>query len=423
MTKKPLKLSFVIGATLIGNTLEWYDLVTFGFLIPTFSKIFFPHTNVWLSLTYTMVALVCGSLLRPIGGLIFGFIGDRYGRRIALVTSILLMTGPTLIIGILPTYWQIGLAAPLTLLAMRLLQSLAVGGEFPGAVTYLYEASPPNKRVFFCSFTYFGVVLGIFGGGLDFFFLTSIYTEAEFMERGWRSIFFLGALLGVLAFFMRRKLHETPGFKQLRESHEILQDPIKTLFSRYKSRIFKLIGIEMAETIAFNLIIPFFITYLIHELHVPFTEAVQLNTLCLVVYVLFIPFAGLLAAKMGPKKMLSFAAYGLLVFSIPLYYMLQHPGLRIFTMIGLPLLHASYMAAIPTLYCELFPTVVRFSGVGIAFNLVVGLVGGFVPFLALTLIHVTGCILIPPFFLMIGALISLFTLRRFKNPLTVSKQI
>jgi len=411
MPRKPLNLRFAVIATLLGNTLEWYDAATFGFLIPVFTKLFFPETENWIATLHLTLIFVLGAITRPLGGIIFGFIGDRYGRKNALIASVLLMTFPTLIIALLPSYLQIGVAATIILSVMRLLQGVAAGGEFPGVVTFLTESSRPTKRGLYGSFAYFGVTLGVFLGGLDFLFLNIHYSPEAFFTWGWRSIYFLGAIIGGIAFFLRRRLHETPPFQEIRESHEILKDPLLCLLSEHKKKLAKLMGIEILETFGFNLIISFSIIYFSNILHLSFSQAIRLNLLCLFFLLIAIPFAGWLADKIGIKKMATLGAWGFLLFSFPLYWISQFASFQIITATGFGLLLASYMAAMPAIYSSLFPAKTRFSGIGIGYNFTVALTGGCSPMVAYVLIRYTGQHFVPAFFLMAGAVISLLTLR------------
>lgn len=415
MLKKPLSLRFVVAATLLGNTLEWYDFATFGFLVPLFAKLFFPSSDSWQALMHTMIALFFGSVMRPFGGILFGFIGDRYGRRIALLSSVLLMTVPVLLMSFLPTYWQIGIAAPIILSILRLFQGLAAGGEFPGAVTFLYESAQSHLRGLYASFAYFGVGLGIFLGGVDFFFFEKDLSNNHLLSWGWRIFFAIGALLGLLAFLMRRKLHETPTFQAMRESHETLRDPIWILFKKHKASIVKAIGVTVLETVAFNLIIPFSLIYLSTVLNMPFSHAVSLNLLRLAVLVVLVPFTGKLASVIGIKKLAVWTAWGFLLLSLPIYMLIELPQWNIICSIFLSILLACYWGATPALLAELFPASVRFSGVAIGYNITIGLIGGFSPIAALGFIHVTGSPLIPGIMLTAAAFISLLTLKTIRS--------
>lgn len=415
MSRKPLGLRFIVTATLLGNTLAWYDVATFGFLAPILTRLFFPVTDVWTFPLLAMMAVAFGSILRPAGGIFFGYIGDRYGRRVALLTTVFAVSLPTLILGLLPTYSAIGISATILFVVMRLLQGLSAGGEFPAAITFLVESSSRKNRGFIGSFAYFGVALGICLGGLDFFFLHTHFTEETFAVWGWRSMYILGSLLGWVAFWLRFKLRETPIYQEILEAHDIVQHPIKMLFQKHKKAMAKLIGIETLETLGFNLTITFLVIYVTEVLKLSIQEAIHLNLIFLTVLVVSIPLAGLLSSRIGPKKLAVRAAWSYFLLSIPLFWLMEFDTLRFLCPMGLAILVALYMAPMPALYCELFPTKVRNSGIGVAFNLAVGLIGGFAPLLALVAISYTGLKMAPGIILMIGSLISLATLHSIKH--------
>ncbi len=414
MLQKPLSLRFVVTATLLGNAFEWYEAATFGFVAPILMSLFFPITDIWTFPLLTLMAFAGGHILRPVSGLFFGYISDRYGRKVTLLISIACASLTSFIIGFLPTYWHIGISATILFIVMRFLQGLAAGAEFPTAVTFLVESSPKPKQGFIGSFAYFGVALGLSLGGLDFFVVQSHFTEEAFAKWGWRSMYLLGGVLGLVAFWLRSKLHETSIFLSMQKSHENTRHPIKLLFYKHKKALGKLIGIEILETLGYNLTISFFVIYLTVILKLSFQEATHLNLLFLITLVISIPFAGLLSSKIGPKKLAIYAAWAYFILSLPLYWLLGFDTFRILSSILLGAMVGFYMAPMPVLYCDLFPTKVRNSGIGFGLNLAIGLLGGFGPVLALGLIRSTGFKLAPGVILMIGALISLATLRSIK---------
>lgn len=416
MAKKPLSFRFIVIATLLGNTLEWYDFVCFGFLVPIFKEIFFPNTTYWVSLLYTMLGFVFGSILRPIGGFLFGFIGDRYGRRLALLASVLLISIPTLFYGFLPTYLQIGIIAPILMFLLRLFQGLAVGGELPGAFTFLVESSTVNNSGFYGSFAMFGVFLGSLLGLIDLSFIDKHLINDDFLSWGWRLMFIFGGVLGGITYFLRRKLHETPVFNNLRESHAILKDPLLPLFKNHKKAILKAMCIYMLSTLCFNLFIAFSVTYYVFIKNFSLMKAIQLNSIFLVVLVALVPLAGLISDRFGHKRIATLAAAGLFIFSVPLYMALDLPEpLALLNPIGQAILLAFYTAPMAANICRLFPSNMRYSGVAAGLNLAVALVGGFSPLLTLGFILYTGIAIAPSFFVMVFSLIALaalFSLKR-----------
>ncbi len=414
MASRTLRPSLVIFATLLGNTLEWFEYLAFAFLAPVFAINFYSQNDSWHSLFYAMMGFSLGYLFRPVGAILFGFLGDRYGRKLALIVSIIFMSFPTLVIGLLPTYAQIGFSAVILLSIMRLLQGIATGGEFPCSMTFLVESAPPQYRCFYGSFAYVGMVLGVLVGGADYFILSHFFPDS-LLSWGWRSVYIFGALIGFLALFLRSKLHETHPFNQVKEAHEILKDPIGKLFQKHKSGIFKLFGLQLLQTIDFNLLISFSIIYFTKYLHLSEVDAAKLNLIFLTALILSTPLAGWLSKFTTPKKMMAWAAWGHVLFALPLYWMLQADGLRLYSLIGFGILAGSYMGPTVSVYCELFPARVRLSGVALGYNLSVALAGGFSPLAALWIIHHTGSLIVPAFFLIGAGIISLGFLRTIRQ--------
>lgn len=410
MSNRTLRPGLVISATLLGNTLEWFEYLSFAFLAPILAKVFFPEADSLHALSHTMAGFFFGYLLRPIGGLVFGYIGDRYGRKSALVASILLMSFPTLGIGLLPTYAQAGAAAIALLLGMRLLQGLATGGEFPSSMTFLVESAPPHKRSLYGSFAYVGMICGVLLGGLDYFLLHRFFPESLY-TWGWRLAYIFGALLGCLAFVLRTRLHETHPYENLKESHEVLKHPLATLFRTHKVPILKTIGVQALQSVSFNLFISFSIVYFSEILHLPSKHASFLNLIFLITLLIALPLAGKLSCWMGPKKLMIYSAWGHLLFSPILYWTLQSPLYRHIGLFAIGLLASSYIAPSVVLICELFPVRVRLSGLSLGYNLSVAFFGGTAPLLALSLIRSTGLAIAPAFLIMAAAIISLLTLR------------
>ncbi len=415
MSQKPLSLRYIVIATLLGNTLEWYDLATMGFFVPLFSQLFFPNHDAHQALIFTMLVIFCGMITRPFGGILFGYIGDRFGRRAALLVSISLMSIPVLFIGLLPTYWQIGVAAPILLFFLRLLQGVAAGGELPGAFVFLYESSTPPLRGFYGSFGFFGVGLGLFLGGICFFYLQTYFDPKNFAAWGWRVIFLTGAILGLCIFFMRQKLHETPAFKRMHELHETLHDPIWQLLKKYKKNLLQALAISFLEAAAFNLTIPFSLIYFTNVLNHSFSRALHMNLLCIFVLIATMPLSGKLASKIGPLKFLTCSCWAFLISAIPLYQLMHFKLGLVLVPFAFALMLSCFWGAMPAVIAGLFPSVVRFSGVGLGYNLMVGMIGGSCPLIALYFIDKIGLAAAPGILLSIAALIAIIALKTVHN--------
>lgn len=413
MPKKSLSLRFVIFAILVGNTLEWYDFVLYAYLIPIFLKIFFPSENSALALAYALLVLAIGIALRPIGGVLFGYIGDRFGRRFALITSLSLMTVPVGIISILPSYLQIGLAAPLILTAMRIIQGIAAGGEFPGVMAFLYESSPANQRSFYSSWAFFGVFLGIFVGAIDFYFLVAKMSSSELLQWGWRIPFMVGTILGGIGIFLRRKLHETPLFAHHKSIQGVITHPIFEVFRKHKKEMLRMAGVAFTDAVAFNFIIVFSTTYLVEFVHLSMRQSLLINSFIILTCIAFVPIAGKISVFFTPRKTCMAAAICFILFSWPLFTLLSHSMFlhKFAALILFAIFLSFYLAPLPAILCHIAPTTVRFSTIGIAYNTTIALVGGTTPLLMIHLIKWSGTIIAPCYYLMLAALVSLLVLR------------
>ena len=320
-------MRLTLSATLLGNTLEWYDYITYGFLVPIFSVIFFSEDSRDVALLQALTIYAIGSAARPLGGLLFGFIGDRWGRKTALTSSIFLMTLPVLVIGMMLTYAQIGATAVYILTAMRFLQGISAGGEFSGISIFLVETAPARQRGFFGSFVYLGVIFGLLLGAMDYVVLTMEVGTAALYEWGWRLPSILGGIIGCTAFYLRRKLHETPLYHHCQGLKEVKKFPLATIFMRHKRALLQILGIIVLETVAFNLLIIFSLTYLTHTLKMSFKVAMLLNLLKLCVLAISFPLVGKWASRFGCRKIAIYAAIGFLVFSYPLFALINVPSL------------------------------------------------------------------------------------------------
>ena len=222
----PQKIKKIILSCLVGNWLEWYEFAIFGFLSKQISMNFFPATNPRLAILMTYGVFATGFIMRPIGAILSGYLGDRHGRKTGLLVSIVLMAIPTFCMGILPTYDQVGLIAPLLLLLCRMLQGISLGGEFSGSIVYLIEHAPKNRQALFGLGADFGSSMGMISATLTIMFLTSVLTSDELVAWGWRLPFLFGLLFGGVCYYVRNNLDESPQFKNLSPENKV-KNPLK----------------------------------------------------------------------------------------------------------------------------------------------------------------------------------------------------
>ncbi len=415
--KKKLNLRLVVSATLMGNTLEWYDYSTFGLFVPIFAVIFFNDADPFLAMMQSFFIYGIGQISRPFGGVVFGYIADRWGRKISLLLSILCMTIPIAIISAMPTYLQIGLAAPLLLALFRMIQGFAAGGEFPVVISYLVESSPWKKRGFFGSFAFVGIALGVFLGLIEYSLIHINMSLQSIQQWGWRIPFIVGVLIGCSTFYLRRKLHETPLFKETESHAELIKDPFWVTLKKNKKALGNMFGVAVLDVVSFNVLVICSISHLIHYVHVPIQTALILNILLLVCIQIFLPFMGKLGDRWGYLNVAICAALGFLFLSYPLFSLFdQGPHLvKALGMVGFAILFAGYVSTIPAMFCDIFPTPVRCSGIGFGYNLNVAIFGGLTPISVFYLIDYFNKPHVPAFFMMSAAVVSLLSLWSFKR--------
>lgn len=382
----------IIFAVTIGNLLEWYEIYLYIYWAPILSKLFFNSHSDVVNLANTFLVFAVGFLSRPFGGLFFGRLGDRIGRRKALILSLLMMTVPTFITGFLPTYAQIGWMAPALLGLMRIVQSFPAGGELPGAFCYLYESSRIQKRHFMSSWGAFGYQMGILISTVESFIMERSMSPEALSSWGWRFSFMFGGIIGLCGLFLRYRLHETPLYKEMQTHERVIKEPILGVLNKHKKGI--LIGFFFCalNSSMFYLMSINFSEYFAKTFNAGPSANLIITMLILVLVTAPLPFFGILADRYNNnKKMLIISTVGIVLLLYPLYLSISYSSLIFMSIIviALGLFFTCLSALIPYILCDLFATRVRFTCVGISFNLVDALVGGFTPVAAMWLTHLT----------------------------------
>ncbi|HSX04561.1 MAG TPA: MFS transporter [Rhabdochlamydiaceae bacterium] len=383
----------VILAVTIGNFLEWYEIYLYVYWAPIIAKLFFDHSNSELvNSTNAFLLFALGFLARPLGGLYFGRLGDRIGRKKALVLSILMMIFPTFMTGLLPTYAQIGVFASIILGFMRVLQAFPAGGELPGAICYLYESSKLPNRRYISSYASLGYQLGIIVSTAECYFLEKYLSPEALISWGWRLSFIVGGLLGCFGFYLRYKLHETPLFKEMETHEKVVKESIPQVLNKYKKGIFLGILFCALNSASFYLLTVHFPVYFGKILGVNYVDNLLITLGLLVLITVPLPFFGMAADKFNNKAMLLGCTVGAMFLLLPLYYAVHSSSIIFFTLIMVifSLLFTCVSALLPYVLAYLFPTHVRFTCVGVSFNLADAIIGGFTPALVLFLLQRTG---------------------------------
>jgi MFS transporter, MHS family, proline/betaine transporter len=401
-----------IAAGVIGNVLEWYDFGVYGYLVPTLSVLFFPASDPLVSLLLTFAVFGVGFVARPIGSIIFGMYGDRYGRRKALSAVVFLMAFSTLAIGFLPTYAQVGVAAPIMLVAIRLLQGLSAGGEWAGSTAYIVEFAPEGRRGFLGAWQQVGVGGGFLLGSLTAALLNNALDKEALLAWGWRVPFLLGITVGLVGAYLRWRLDDTPKFNELEESHTVAQAPLAEMFREHMRDILLAFGITLHNTAAYYIALLYMSGYMSTSGGLERTTALWISTGCLAIFVMLLPVSGWLSDRVGRKPLLIASCVGYIVLGYPFFLMAGSGsvGLAFLALLLMVILLASYSGAAIAFYAEIFPTRVRYSALSLPYNVAVAIFGGFAPFIATFLIELTGSKRAPALYVIGAAIVTLVIL-------------
>ena len=376
-----------LSLSALGGALEFYDFIIFVFFATVVGKLFFPaDMPEWLRLMQTFGIFAAGYLARPLGGIIMAHFGDLLGRKKMFTLSIFMMAVPTLIMGLLPTYAQIGLWAPILLLLMRVIQGAAIGGEVPGAWVFVSEHVPPRHIGYACGTLTSGLTAGILLGSLVATAINTIYTPEQVSDYAWRIPFLLGGVFGLFSVYLRRWLHETPVFAELQLRKALAAEvPLKTVLRDHRGAI--VVSMLLTWLLSAGIIVVILMTPTVLQTIYGFsaTTSLQANSLAIVFLSLGCIASGALADRFGAGKVFVIGCAGLLITSWTFYHsLLQHPD-WLFPLYALSGLFVGTIGAVPYVMVKAFPPVVRFSGLSFSYNLAYAIFGGLTP-MAVTLL-------------------------------------
>ncbi|TAJ55105.1 MAG: MFS transporter [Chitinophagaceae bacterium] len=370
----------------IGNLVEWYDWYAYAAFSLYFAPVFFPGKDATANLLQTAGIFAVGFLMRPIGGWLFGSLADRKGRKWAMTLSVLIMSFGSMMIAVTPSYNQIGIAAPVLLLLARLLQGLSVGGEYGTAATYLSEMAGKGRRGFFSSFQYVTLIGGqLVALGIQLILQNLFLTSEQMHNWGWRIPFFIGALLSLVAFYLRRNMEETADFEKSKHASNEQKGSLKELLHHPKA-VATVVGLTLGGTIAFYTYTTYMQKFLVNTVHLSKAESTQLTFASLFIYAMLQPLFGALSDKIGRRPLLiGFGILGTLL-TVPILTMLSHTT-DLFTifllMMAALLIVSGYTSINAVVKAELFPAKIRALGVGFPYSVTVALFGGTAEYLAL----------------------------------------
>lgn len=408
-------LKKVTFSSFLGNFIEWFDYASYSYLATVIALVFFPDTDRTVAVMSTFAVFALSFLVRPIGAIFWGNMGDKKGRKWALSISILLMSGATFLIGCLPGYAVLGIGAPLLLLLLRMVQSFSAAGEYAGAATFIAEYAPKNHRGFYCSMVPASTAAGLLVGSLLATFMFNVWgaDSAFVVDWGWRIPFLLALPLGYITHYIRTHLEDSPVYEQmqnrLKAAGREVEHPIRTLFKKHFRVLIISFGACVLNAVGFYAVLTFLPNYLETTLNYPAGDASTITTIVLVVYIAFIFLSGRISDRFGRKKMLIGACAGFIVFTIPAFVLLGTMNFWVILLVELVmcLILTINDGTLASYLTETFPTDVRYSGFALSFNLANAIFGGSASFISLWLIDITGNDIAPAFYMVVIAAVAL----------------
>jgi len=391
--------------------LEWFDFSVYGYFAPFLGTLFFPSADPMASMLAAFAALAVGALLRPLGAVIFGWIGDRRGRRTSLMITVLVMAGATFAIGILPTYARIGVLAPVLLIACRLLQGMSAGGEWAGSAAFTVEYAAENRRGFIGSFQQVSCGIGFLLGSVFGWVVTSNMSSQTILEWGWRLPFLSGILLGIVGIYMRLKLRDTPKFRAIKDRGEASKSPLLESLRTQWRGILVVLGFNAIQAVGYWTMLVFMPSFTSRVLKLPASEALGANCIGGLAFVASLPLMGALSDRIGRKPMLIAAPAIFIVITYPLFNLIVGGGLTtlILCQIVLGLVLAAYNGPAVAATIEIFPTRLRYTSVSIGFNLAVVIFGMSSPMISTYLIRTFNTPIAPGYVIIGAAAVTLAT--------------
>jgi len=407
-----------ISAAGIGNLLEWYDWSVYVVLARQIGAVFFPSGNPLKETLSAFLFYGVGFLMRPVGAIVIGHLGDKYGRKNALIFTVMAMALGTFMIGCLPGYVQMGSVGPVLLVAARLLQGFSAGGEWGGSTSFIAEYAPEGKRGFMTSFQQVTTVGGLLIGTVFGFVLTLVMTDAELVSWGWRVPFLAGILLAFVGVYLRSKVDETPKYSEIEEKRAVAQTPFMEMLSAYPKETATAFCFTLLWTVGFYIVLTYMPTFMVQQLKLPASQSLLAASLGQLLMAILIPFAGALSDRIGRRPLLIFACAVFVIGIIPAFkFIVAVPQFwavlvnQLFWAIPL----ACYSGAGPAAIAEIFPTKVRYVALSTGYGTAVAIFGGFANWFANTLIEATGDPISPSYYVIAAAIASLITMIAIKE--------
>lgn len=415
--EEPAQVRRAVAGAAMGNALEWYDFGVYAYLAATIGDVFFPSNNLTSELLASFAVYAVAFAVRPLGGLFFGPLGDKIGRNRVLATTIIMMSGATFVVGILPGYDSIGIWSPILLILARLIQGFSTGGEYGGAATFIVEFASNRRRGFMASWLEFGTLGGFSLGAIIVTVLTLILPDAAMSGWGWRVPFLVAGPLGLFGLYLRLKLEDTPVFKELEEAGHVAETPLRDAFVKNWRLMLLCVGLVLILNVAYYTVLTYLPTYLSERLHIASSQALLVILGIYIGMMIVITFVGRLSDRVGRKPVLLASCVGFIVLSYPAFLLITS-GSLIGTVGGLAILGFLVVllaGTMPATLPAIFPTRLRYGSFAIAYNVSTSLFGGTAPLVITWLIAQTGNNFMPAFYLMGAAAIAIVPIMLIKE--------
>ncbi|MDQ0786739.1 glycine betaine/L-proline transporter ProP [Streptomyces sp. B3I8] len=406
----PALVRRAVTAAALGNAMEWFDFGVYSYIAVTLGKVFFPGGDATAQLLSTFGAFAAAFLVRPLGGMVFGPLGDRVGRQKVLAVTMIMMAAGTFAIGLIPSYATLGVGAPLLLLAARLVQGFSTGGEYAGASTFIAEYAPDRRRGFFGSWLEFGTLAGYIGGAGLVTVLTALLSENDLVSWGWRIPFLVAGPMGVIGLYLRLRLEETPAFaaEVAKSERNRPRVPLREMVTGQWRTLLLCMGLVLVFNVTDYMLLSYMPSYLTGELEYDETHGLLVVLGVMALMMIVQPFAGALSDRVGRRPVIAAGCAGFLLLSVPALLLIRAGSLFAIAlgMGALGLLLVCFTAAMPAALPALFPTRVRYGSLSIGFNVSVSLFGGTTPLVVTALIGATGNVMMPAYYMMAAAVVG-----------------
>ncbi|SEP93972.1 Major Facilitator Superfamily protein [Mycobacterium sp. 88mf] len=406
-------LKRAIAASAIGNATEWFDYGIYAYGVGYISAAIFPGDAKGAT-QLALATFAVSFLVRPLGGFVWGPLGDRLGRKHVLAITIVLMAGATFCVGLIPSYASIGMWAPAIMVALRMIQGFSTGGEYGGAATFMAEYAPSRRRGLLGSFLEFGTLAGFSLGAILMLTCSVVLSDEQMGQWGWRLPFLVAAPLGLVGVYLRSRLEDTPIFRELEESGETEQGAVsqfKDLLSEYWAPILRLVGLVVALNVVNYTLLTYMPTYLERTIGLSSSHSLIVPVIGMLSMMVFLPLSGHISDRVGRKPMWWLSLIGLFIAGVPMFLLMSTN--MVGAIIGfavLGLLYVPQLSTISATFPAMFPTQVRYAGFAIAYNVSTSLFGGTAPAINDWLVNKTGDHLVPAYYMMVACVIGMIAL-------------